>query len=317
MPDEYDIIKAITSRQDRLPRGYEPIGDDVALVPAGKEDEKVVLKCDMLVERTDVPPGMGWRRAIRKAVAMCISDFAAKGVCPTAFMASLGLPKGTRKEQIEALAVGLADASKEWGVRLVGGDTNEADMLVIDCAMIGFAKSIVRRDTADPGEYIFTTGNFGKTAAGLKILLDGAKADPRFRREAISSVYLPRPNLKIGTAIARHISSSIDSSDGLAISLHTISELSGIGMSLEILPYAKDLERFASSNSYDAKELALYGGEEYEIVGTVSKRNLPKAVKEARSLGGELIVIGKTTKAEGVVFRDGRRIEKKGWIHLK
>src|ERR1019366_8544278 len=124
MPDEYDIIKTITSRQDRLPKDYAPIGDDVALVPLGRKGEKVVLKCDMLVERTDVPPGMGWRRAARKAVAMCVSDFAAKGVCPTAFMASLALPSGTRKEQVKALAAGLADASKEWGVRLVGGDTN-------------------------------------------------------------------------------------------------------------------------------------------------------------------------------------------------
>jgi thiamine-monophosphate kinase len=319
MPDEYEIIKAITSHQDRLPRGYGPIGDDVALVPVGKEERarKVVLKCDMLVERTDVPPGMGWRRAVRKAVAMCVSDFAAKGVSPTAFMVSLGLPAGTPKEQIDALAAGLSDASKEWRIRLIGGDTNEADMLVVDCVMVGFATKIVRRDTARAGEYVFTTGTFGKTAAGLKILLDDAEAEPRFREEAISSVYLPTPNLRVGTAIARYISSSIDSSDGLAISLHSIAEMSGVGIALKKLPYARGLEKFAASDSYTAEDLALYGGEEYEIVGTVSKKNFPKAAEEARSLGCELIIIGKTTKAKGIALPDGRLIEKKGWVHLK
>ncbi len=87
------------------------------------------------------------------------------------------------------LASGLVEASREWGVRLVGGDTSEADDLIIDCVMVGFAKEIVRRNGARPGEYVVTSGTFGQTSAGLKILIEGAKAGPRFRKEAISSVF--------------------------------------------------------------------------------------------------------------------------------
>ena len=126
-------------------------------------------------------------------------------------------------------------------MRLVGGDTSEADDLIIDCMMVGFAKEIVRRTGARPGEYVVTSGTFGQTTAGLRILIDGAKAEPRFRKEAVSSVLLPRPRLELGLALSRYLSSSIDSSDGLAISLHTISEMSGVGIRLSELPYAKGL----------------------------------------------------------------------------
>jgi thiamine-monophosphate kinase len=320
MLDEYDIIDLITKRFGKLPDGYTPIGDDVALIPPGKAGEGVVLKCDMLVGRTDVPPGMSWRMASRKAVGMCVSDFSAKGVRPTAFMISVGLPKGTQEAKVVELATGLLEASREWGVKLVGGDTSEADDLIIDCTMVGFARGIVRRSGARPGEYVVTSGTFGQTTAGLRILIDGAKAEPGFRKEAVSSVYLPKPRLELGLAVARLLSSSIDSSDGLAISLHTISEMSGVGIRLIELPYAKGLEEFASRNSYSAEELALYGGEEYEIVGTVEKGLIREAKSKARSTGCELRVIGETVSSEalkGVGLPDGRKVRRDGWVHFR
>jgi thiamine-monophosphate kinase len=320
MLDEYEIINLITKRFGELPEGYVPIGDDVALIPRGKTGDGVVLKCDMLVARTDVPPGMSWKMASRKAVAMCVSDFAAKGVPPTAFMVALGLPKGTPRAKVVSLAAGLLQASLEWDLKLVGGDTSEADGLTIDCTMLGFAKKIVKRDGACPGEYVVTSGTFGQTTAGLKILMDGAKAEPGFRKKAVSSVYMPTPRLKLGLAVSSCLSSSIDSSDGLAISLHTISEMSGVGVRLTDVPQAKGLEEFASRNSYSAEDLALYGGEEYEIVGTVPKGRIREAKRRAREMGCELRVIGETVSAEklkGVVLPDGREARKDGWIHFR
>src|SRR5271169_3850349 len=320
MLDEYDIIRLITKRFGPLPEGYVPIGDDVALIPPGKAGQGVVLKCDMLVAKTDVPPGMSWKMASRKAVAMCVSDFAAKGVRPTAFMVSIGLPKGTPEGKVAELASGLAEASRAWEVRLVGGDTSEADDLVIDCVMVGFAKEIVRRTGARPGEYVVTSGTFGQTSAGLRILIDGAKAGQRFRKEAVSSVCTPRPRLELGLALSSYLSSSMDSSDGLAISLHTISEMSGVGVRLTWVPYAEGVEDFASRNSYSAEELALYGGEEYEIVGTVEKGRIREAKRKAHSVGCELRVIGETVSAEtlkGVAFADGRGVRREGWVHFR
>ncbi|HEV2389601.1 MAG TPA: thiamine-phosphate kinase [Nitrososphaerales archaeon] len=319
MLDEHDIIELITRRFGRLPDGYLPIGDDVALVPPGRTGESAVLKSDMLVAKTDVPPGMSWKMASRKAVAMCVSDFAAKGVLPTAFMVAVGLPKGTPRGKVVALSSGLLQASREWSVKLVGGDTNEADDLVIDCTMVGFAERIVRRDGASPGEYVVTTGPFGEAPAGLRVLIDGAKAEHAFKKRAVSSVLLPKPRLAAGVALSGCLSSSIDSSDGLAMSLFSISEMSGVGIRLGEIPYAKGLKEFASRNSYSAEELALYGGEEYEIVGTVAKRRFQAAKDGAWSAGIELRVIGETVPREelkGVAFTDGRRVRRDGWVHF-
>ncbi|HUK74352.1 MAG TPA: thiamine-phosphate kinase [Nitrososphaerales archaeon] len=320
MLDEYDIIDLITRRFGELPEGYVPIGDDVALIPPGRTGESVVLKCDMLVARTDTPPGMSWKMASRKAVAMCVSDFAAKGVPPTAFMVSVGLPKGTPRAKVVSLASGLLQASREWGVRLVGGDTSEADDLIIDCMMVGFAERVVRRNGAGSGEYVVTSGTFGETTAGLRILIDGAKAEPGFKKKAVSSALLPKPRLALGLALSGCLSSSIDSSDGLAISLHTISKMSGVGIRLAELPYSKGLREFASLNSYSAEELALYGGEEYEIVGTVPKGRIQEAMGKARGAGCDLLVIGETVSTKelkGVALPDGRKVRRDGWVHFR
>lgn len=319
MLDENDVIDLITRRFGRLPKGYLPIGDDVGAIPPGGPGRRVVLKCDMLVGRTDVPTGMTWAMAARKAVAMCVSDFAAKGVRPTAFMVSLGLPRGTTKEKVEEIASGLVEGSREWGLSMVGGDTGEADDLVIDCMMVGFAKEVVTRGGARPGELVVVTGTFGQTAAGLKIV-GGAKAEPRFRDVAVSSVYRPTPNLELGIALSSYLSSSTDSSDGLAISLHSISEMSGVGMRLGRLPYVDGLEEFASLNSFSAEELALYGGEEYGIVGTIPEGRFQAARRKALSVGSTLTAIGETMpggRSRTVVLSDGRRVRRDGWVHFK
>jgi thiamine-monophosphate kinase len=274
----------------------------------------------MFVAKTDVPPGMSLKMAARKAVAMCVSDFAAKGVRPTAFMISLGLRRETLEGEVVELASGLLEASREWDLKLVGGDTSETDGLIIDCMMVGFAKGIVSRDGARPGEYVVTSGTFGQTTAGLKILVEGAKAASGFRKEAVASVCAPKPRLELGLAVSRYLSSSMDSSDGLAISLHTIARMSGVGIRLTEVPRANGLEEFASRNSYSADDLALYGGEEYEIVGTVGKKRLREAKAKARSVGCELRVIGETVSAEtlkGVTLYDGRKVRKDGWVHFR
>ena len=300
-----------------LPSGYSRIGDDVATIRV--KGKKLVVKSDMLVDKTDVPTGMTWKQAARKSVAMCISDFAAKGVTPDSFLISLGLPPGTTKKEVVELAKGFHDASLEWHLNLVGGDTNESDNLVIDCTMIGFAAKIVPRDGAKPGQIVVTSGYFGYSSAGLKILLEKAKAAPKFRSMALNSVLNPRPRLRLGLELASVLSSSIDSSDGLAISLHAIAEMSRVGISITRPPYRRDVEKFAESNGYRLGDLVLYGGEEYEIVGTLDEKSLPRARRVAKSLGEDLLVIGRTTDQKGMVELEGKRrerIQKKGWIHL-
>jgi len=295
------------------------IGDDVAAVP--QAEGRLVLKVDMLVEHTDVPAGMTFRQAARKAVAMSVSDFAAKGVKPQSFMVSLGLKKGVTQEEVDALASGFRAAEREWGVLLVGGDTNEADELVIDCAMVGFGKRVVPRRGARPGDELVVTGPFGYPPAGLKILEGSAVAEPGFERTAKSSVLEPAPSLKVGLALAPFLSSAMDSSDGLARSLHTLAADSAVGFEVGELPAGKGVREFASSNKLSTEELVLQGGEEYVIVGTVPKSNLPKARAAVARAGGVLLEIGTVTPNAGeVVMAVGgtrRRIRDAGWTHLR
>jgi thiamine-monophosphate kinase len=302
----------------KVPAGYARIGDDVAVVPA--RGKKVVLKVDMLVESTDVPPGMDYRQAARKAVAMCVSDFAAKGVRPDSFMVSLGLRRATTQEQVDQLGRGFRDAEREWGVRMVGGDTNEADQLVVDCAMIGFAEKVVERRGARPGDVLVVTGPFGYPPAGLKIMIDGAKAERRFRETAMRSVTRPTPDLGVGIALCEYMTSAMDSSDGLARSIHTLAQESGVGFELDKMPAGEGIAEFAKRNGLSLQNLVMAGGEEYVIVGTVSPRKLALAREAAKSVGGQITAIGKTTLEKGRVYlqtgQSRKRIRDEGWTHL-
>jgi thiamine-monophosphate kinase len=302
----------------KVPAGYARIGDDVAVVPA--RGKKVVLKVDMLVESTDVPPGMDYRQAARKAVAMCVSDFAAKGVRPDSFMVSLGLRRATTQDQVDQLGRGFRDAEREWGVRMVGGDTNEADQLVIDCTMVGFAKKVVERRGARPGDALVVTGPFGYPPAGLKIMINGAKAEKRFRETATKSVTKPTPDLEVGLALGDYLTSAMDSSDGLARSIHTLAEESGVGFELDMMPAGEGVLEFAKDNGLSLQDLVMAGGEEYVIVGTVSPRKLASAREAAQSVGGQIKVIGKATREKGRVFfltgRSRKGIRDEGWTHL-
>jgi len=318
LPDEIGIIESIVSLAGKVPRGYAKIGDDVAVVRPRKG--KLVVKVDMLVEHTDVPIGMTYRQAARKSVAMCVSDFAAKGVKPDSFMVSLGLRKGVTQEQVEQLGLGFHDAEREWGVSLVGGDTNEAQELVIDCAMVGFGERMVSRAGASAGDALVVTGPFGYPPSGLKILTGGAVSQAKFASAAKDSVLKPTPSLGVGLALAPFLTASMDSSDGLARSIHTLARESDVGFELSSLPRAEGVEEFAQMNGLDPQSLVLDGGEEYIVVGTVRQSKMRQAREAARKAGGELIEIGRATSKKGeVLLRSGGkpvRIRDAGWTHL-
>jgi thiamine-monophosphate kinase len=302
-----------------VPKGYSKIGDDVAVVPLGHG--KLVVKVDMLVEGTDVPPGMTYRMAARKSVCMCVSDFAAKGVRPDSFMVSLGLKEGVTEDEVKELGLGLRDAEREWGVHLVGGDTNEAKELVIDCAMVGFGKKLVTRRGASPGDILVVTGPFGYQPSGLKILMGEATAERGFAAKAKLSVLKPTPNLEAGLALAPYLTSGMDSSDGLARSIHTIAGESGVGFEVTSLPVAEGVGEFARTNGLDAQALVLEGGEEYVIVGTIRASRLENAERAVRKVGGRLIEVGRATRKKGLVeFRSKEKtkvIRDVGWTHLR
>lgn len=305
--DEKEIIGIIAAALDTSDH------DDVAVI--GKN---IVFKADMLVASTDVPPGMEAWQVARKSIVSCASDLAAKGVKPHAALISLGLPKGCTRPYVEGLAKGFAGAAKEFGVKIVGGDTNEANGLVIDCSMIGFAEGKVpKRSGARPGHLVIVSGMFGLPPAGLAILMRGAKTTGIFRKQAADSVLEPKPRERFGISLAKYFSSSIDSSDGLAISLYELARQSKVNIVIDDIPIAEGVERFARENGLDAHELVFHGGEEYEIVATVPKAKLGKAQAAAKKAGVQLHVIGRVQRGSGDVFVGKRLLENRGYVHFR
>ncbi len=321
---EREIIDTIRKNLDAMPKMPVPFGDDVSAVEIGRE-HLIVLKTDMLIDKTDVPPGMSLWQASRKAVVMNVSDFAAKGVKPIAMLVSLGLPKNlATEESSEEIGKGLNAGAREYGAYIIGGDTNEASDLVISISLFGTAKknTLMLRSGAKPDDLVAVTGVFGKTAAGLKILVEGLETPKKIGKILVDSVLMPYARLKEGLVLsqAKAVSASIDSSDGLAWSLHEIAKASNVGFLINSLPTAKEVRRFAKINKLDQLELTLYGGEEYELVLTIKPRLWKKAEKAVKEVGGKLLAIGKVTAEKQVLLEiDGKRriIEPRGWEHFK
>jgi len=320
---ERKIIEIIQSHLDVLPKIPIPFGDDVSAYEIGNGN-LAVLKTDMLVDKTDVPKGMSLWQASRKAIVMNISDFAAKGVKPLAILVSLGLPETITKKGIEEIGRGLNAGAREYDAYVIGGDTSEASDLVISLSLFGIAKKdqVMLRSGAKPEDVVAVTGFFGKTAAGLRILLDGFRVSSQIRKVLVESVLMPLARLKEGLALSRTkaVTATIDSSDGLAWSLHEIAKASNVGFLIDTLPIAEEAEKFTKANQLDLLELVLYGGEEYELVLTVKPRLWKKAQKAVEDVGGKLLRIGKVTAEKQVLLKIGgkeRIIEARGWEHFK
>jgi thiamine-monophosphate kinase len=280
----------------------------------------IVIKSDMLVESTDVVKKMKIWQIARKSIVSVVSDMSAKGIKPPYFsLLSLGIPRGWTKYKIKNLILGFEKASKEFGVIFLGGDTNESKELVIDCILVGFLDSttnnIPLRNNAKAGDIVITSGEFGYTSSGLKILLFNTKAISFFKKQAISSILLPKPNQKFGTLLGQYFSSSIDSSDGLGISLYELAKQSKVNFYIDDIPIPIGLIEFAKTNSLNIYDMIFNGGEEYEILATVNPSNFKKVKFLAKKFHLPMFVIGKVMTGNGNVFVKSNN--KFGLLHEK
>jgi thiamine-monophosphate kinase len=320
---EQKIIELLINNFNQMPGMVVPFGDDVSAVSIDKT-RLAILKTDMLVGKTDIPPGMTHWQAARKAVIMTISDLASKGVKPIALLVSLGLPREISRENIEQIARGLNAGAQEYNVYIIGGDTGETSDLIICCIAFGVTvkNKLITRSGAKPGDILAVTGFFGKTGAGLKMLLDGLAVPLKIRRNLLKAVYLPQARLQEGLLFARlgGVSASIDSSDGLAISLHELKKMSNVGFTLTRLPIASETLEFADYYGLNPETLALYSGEEYELVLTITPNKWEKIKNDVEKLGSTIIAIGKATEKRQIIFQKEEvhmEIPKKGWEHFR
>ena len=320
---ERRIIEILIKYMDKMSEMPIPFGDDISAVSID-DTHLAVLKTDMLVGKTDIPPGMTLWQAARKAVVMNISDLAAKGVKPIALLTALGLPRETSRNDIEEIAKGLNAGAREYGAYVIGGDTGEASDLIISCMAFGISmkNNLILRSGAKMGDILAVTGPFGRVSAGLKTLIDCLEVPSRMRERLLKEVYMPKARLKEGLVLAGSgvASASIDSSDGLAVSLHELKKMSNVGFNITKLPIAPDVEEFAKIFRFDLDELTLYGGEEYELILTIKPDRWEQAKKVVRQVSGSLIAIGEGTREMEILLHiDGmvKRIQYKGWEHFK
>ncbi|NDB31963.1 MAG: thiamine-phosphate kinase [Nitrososphaeria archaeon] len=310
--DEKKIIEIF---QKRLVGDF--VGEDVEIFHLGKNFG--VIKTDTLVQSTDVPPQMSPEQIARKSIVAPLSDFASKGVKPKHGIISVSLPKNYPKTKLVRLAKGFQTTSKLFGVKILGGDTNEAKEIVISVMLFGIAKKIIPRGGAKLGDVIITTGNFGKTSAGLSILLNKKKSQGKFKKNSIESVLLPKPRLEFGVLASKYLNSSMDSSDGLSTTLTEMAKSSKKKFIITHIPKEDGLDEFAKINHKNVTDLVFNGGEEYEIVATVPSKNIPSLKKIAKKCKINLIQIGHVKNGSGVFLETDKtvRIRDKGWKHFR
>ncbi|MCS7126554.1 MAG: thiamine-phosphate kinase [Aigarchaeota archaeon] len=310
------LVKYVNSTLKRFPETTLPIGDDAVdiLSPA-----RLVVSVDMMVQSTDIPEGMNWRDVGYRAVTSSTSDIAAKGGRPRAYLISLALPPDMVDEEFKELWTGILEAAELYGGYVVGGDTNAGDQVIIDVVCIGEASErLIPRDGAKPRDIVAVTGLFGVEAAGLHALMK--KVRKEISRRVIEKMVRPVARVKEGLALSKIASASIDSSDGLAESLYLLAESSNVGFKIDKPPVDPLAEEYSRECGVDLIDLVFYGGEEYELVLTISPDKWDLACEEVERVGGRLIEIGYVIDNPRVieVFWNNEYIElpRKGYTHF-
>jgi thiamine-monophosphate kinase len=283
--------------------------DDCAVIDAG--DRYLVATTDMLHRQTDFPDimspwQMGWM-----SVAVNLSDVVAMGAEPSGVLIAAGLPPEADLYFIDELFSGFADCAGYYGTKVIGGDTDSHQELTITGCALGFVEKdlVLRRKGARPGDLLCTTGVLGGAGAGLLAWKQGD-----LQSEYIVKLLEPEPRLKEGRALAqsRAVTAMMDNSDGLALSLSDLSEVSRVGFVVyeDKLPIIPGLEEIVGHE--EAVDIVMSAGGDFELVFTVRLEMLEAAKKAC-----ELTVIGVVVN-EGIWMEsqgERRLIEPKGYEH--
>jgi len=283
------------------------IGDDCAAVvlPPG---ELLLTTTDLLVE--DVHFRREWtdlRTLGRKSVSVNVSDIAAMGGTPRQLYLGLAVPAGMRVEELDAFVAGFLEAAQRYGATLAGGDTSRSPgPLLISVTAEGSVPEgeIVRRGGARPGDAVYVSGHLGDSALALRRMLAGEAPEPTLARRH----HDPQARTGLGRALAGAgvASAMIDVSDGLLADLGHILEASGVGAEIEeaALPLSDPFRR-ALAQEAGLLELALAGGEDYELLFTVPAEREGALPAISREAGVAVTRVGRVTAAAaGLTVRD-------------
>jgi len=299
------------------------IGDDAACWRT--EASTQIATSDSLIEDVHFTLSTTtWRELGWKALAVNLSDIAAMGGLPQYALVSLGLPGDTEVESVAELYEGIEELDRLFDVSIVGGDSVGAPVVMVSLAVVGKCpknQSVLTRSAAAPGDLIAVTGYLGASAVGLAVLRGGLELYPIDEETAarLKEAHLrPYPRVVEGQALARHgVRAAIDLSDGLVCDLDKLCKASGVGAriftsQIPVHPLVRNSFRG------DAIQLALSGGEDYEILFTACREVIDRV---AGAVACPVTVIGEAiAEPEMVKVIDEHwnevSVEKAGWEHF-
>ncbi len=310
------------------------IGDDAAILRP-KPGTEWAITTDAFLENVHFlrkihpPDAVGY-----KALARATSDIAAMGARARCFFLTLGLPDTCTGAWLDDFLDGMARASRRFGLALAGGDTTKYASVVMSLTVLGEVDRgrAILRSGAKPGDLLCVSGRLGEAELGLRLIEKKVTEKKLIRKNLTQKIwparkrwggllekhYYPEPRLALGEWLAaqRLATSMIDTSDGLSTDLGHICKSSGVGavVSAWKIPAVQIPEELRKLE-LDPLDLALHGGEDYELLFTVPKRF---AGRLPAGLGGvPLTVIGEMTREKNVVLmqRDGstRMLQSQGW----
>ena len=268
------------------------------------DDIILVINVDMLVKKTDVLPGMSSNQMGRKAVTMSISDIIAKGVKPIGCLASVAFPEYLELDAAQEIIEGIKDQCSDYGVKYLGGDLNESDDVIIDIISFGTCSedSIIPRKGAKVGDALYTTGYFGLTSLGFMSTLQTMKISEELEDIVLNSVYNPKAKIDYLSLLqTTNVKISMDSSDGLIITLLDLSQLNEMGIEISAVPIHPKISEFVQKNNLNPLDFVFSGGEEFELVFAISPEDEHILIEEARKQNLFLIKLGQfTDESEGI-----------------
>ncbi|EMA55652.1 MULTISPECIES: thiamine-phosphate kinase [Halococcus] len=277
--------------------GHVPAaGDDCAVVDGS------VLTTDMLHESTDFPDGTTRYTAGWRAVGASLSDVAAMGASAQAAVAVYAAPE-LDEADLTAFVDGASDVCEACGAEYVGGDLDSHDEFTVATTALGRTDDPVLRSGAEPGEAVCVTGHLGRSGAALRLFAAG-------ENDRANELFRFTPRVAAGEAIAPHAGAMMDSSDGLARSLHQLAAASDCGFAVEMpLPVADAVGEVAADPA-EKRELSVFFGEDFELVFTVPESALD-TVREAAPVA--ITRIG--TVVESGVTLDDEPLDDRGYTH--
>jgi thiamine-monophosphate kinase len=324
--NEFDFIKRVRA-QARI--HGEPtqlvcgIGDDAAVIRSTAGHE-LVVSTDLLVEDVDFRRSATSARLLgHKALAVSLSDIAAMGAQPRWALISLGVTEDVwSADFVDQLYEGVFHLADRYQVKLIGGDTSRTpEKIVLDSIVLGECVQgrAVSRGGAQPGDYIFVTGALGAAAAGLRLLNRGARvsedhstdSEAQLMKALLLRQLSPEPRVGWGLVLGEEqlASAMIDLSDGLSSDLHHICEESNVGALIRAmdLPIDPAVVELCGRRALDPLQLALHGGEDFELLFTVPP---PKASRLPKRVDGVTVTRIGTVEApgRGVRIAEGSRI---------